>query len=78
MELEKIAAFYDDSVKLACDRFCIKKAHALKALSTDPGWRWQVRRLAKFFGNYGRGIFRRLKPRFASQPRPGRSLPMAS
>jgi len=77
MELEKIAAFYDDPVKLACDRFCIKKAYALKALSTDPGWRWQARRLAKFVGHYGRGKLRQLKPRFASEPRPGRSVPIA-
>jgi len=77
MALDKIAGFYDDPVKQACDRFCIKKAYALKALSTDPGWRWQLRRRVKFVAQYGRGKLRRLKPRFASQAKPGSSMPIA-
>ena len=77
MGLGKIAAFYDDPVKLACDRFCIKKANALKALSTDTGWLWQLRRRVKFVGQYGRGKLRQVKPGFVSQPKPGKSMPIA-
>ena len=60
METEKIAAFYDDPVKKACDEFCFNKAHMLKSLSTDPGPVWQARRVVKFVGQYGRGKLRQL------------------
>ena len=58
MDVDKIAAFYDDPVKQACDDFCFTKAHMLKSLSTDPGPLWQARRLVKFVGQYGRGKLR--------------------
>ena len=60
MDVDKIAAFYDDPVKQACDDFCFNKAHMLKSLSTDPGPLWQARRSAKFIGQYGRGKLRQL------------------
>src|SRR4029079_15984992 len=37
MDTQKIATFYDDPVKQACDRLSIDKAHWLKAFCTDPG-----------------------------------------
>ncbi len=61
MDVDKTATFYEDPVKKACDEFCFDKAHMLKSLSIDPGPRWWARRHVKFFGQYGRGILRRLR-----------------
>ena len=76
MGLDKIAAFYDDPVKQACDRFCVNKAYGLKAYSIDRGAPWWVRRRVKFLAQYGRGKLRQLNPRFASGPKSGRSMPV--
>ncbi len=61
MDLDKIASFYDDPVKLGCDRFSYNKAVTLKAFSTDPGLLWRARRHAKFIGQYTRGTLRLLQ-----------------
>ena len=58
MDADKIAAFYADPVKQACDRFCFDKAHMLKSLSTDRSLVWQARRQIRFIGQYGRGKLR--------------------
>lgn len=76
MGLDKIAAFHDDPVKQARDRFCINKAYGLKAFSIDRSAPWRVRRWVKFFAQYGRGKLRQLSPRFASEPKSGRSMPV--
>jgi hypothetical protein len=60
MGAEKIAAFYDDPVKQACDRFSIEKAHGLKAFSVDPGVHWWIRRQIKFLAHYAIGTLRAL------------------
>ncbi len=60
MGVEKIAAFYDDPVKQACDRFSLGKAYGLKAFSVDPGLWWAIRRRVKFLAHYTRGALRRL------------------
>jgi 2-polyprenyl-6-methoxyphenol hydroxylase-like FAD-dependent oxidoreductase len=70
MDVDKIAAFYDDPVKVACDDFCFNKALTLKAFSTDPGLLWSARRYVKFIGQYGRGKLRQLQaPPLAPAPR---------
>jgi 2-polyprenyl-6-methoxyphenol hydroxylase-like FAD-dependent oxidoreductase len=61
MDTDKIAAFYADPVKQACDNFCFNKALTLKSFSTDPGLRWSARRYVKFIGQYGRGKLRQLQ-----------------
>jgi 2-polyprenyl-6-methoxyphenol hydroxylase-like FAD-dependent oxidoreductase len=58
---DKIAAFYDDPVKLACEAFSRDKAFFLRALSTETGAVWQARRLARFIGGAGVGVLRRLR-----------------
>jgi 2-polyprenyl-6-methoxyphenol hydroxylase-like FAD-dependent oxidoreductase len=63
MGVDKIAGFYDDPVKQACDRFSIDKAYGLKAFSTDPGLTWALRRRIKFLVHLMRGKLRRLAPR---------------
>ena len=60
MGAEKIAAFYDDPVKMACDAWSLDKAHHLKSLSTDPGPSWMVRRVGRFAVRLAQGIRRRL------------------
>jgi 2-polyprenyl-6-methoxyphenol hydroxylase-like FAD-dependent oxidoreductase len=61
MGADKIAAFYDDPVKQACDRFSVAKAFNLKAFSIDTGLSWRLRRWMKFFVHLGRGVLRRFQ-----------------
>ena len=68
MVAEKIAAFYDDPVKQACEEYCIDKAFYLRLISTEPGPIWAARRAAKFLGHRGLGMLRRLQTRFAATP----------
>jgi 2-polyprenyl-6-methoxyphenol hydroxylase-like FAD-dependent oxidoreductase len=75
MSADKVAAFYDDSVKTACDDFSVAKAYWLRSFSTDKSLPWQVRRVVKFAGQYARGVLRRMAGQLAarSQDRHGRS-----
>jgi 2-polyprenyl-6-methoxyphenol hydroxylase-like FAD-dependent oxidoreductase len=59
----KIAAFYDDPVKRACDDFAAEKAHQLKAFSLDTSLSGRLRRLSKFAGQAARGTVRGSLPR---------------
>ena len=63
MGADKIAAFYDDPVRIACERFSRDKAFFLRALSTETGAFWQLRRLTRFVGGAGIGALRRLRAR---------------
>jgi 2-polyprenyl-6-methoxyphenol hydroxylase-like FAD-dependent oxidoreductase len=63
MGADKIAAFYDDPVKLVCETFCRDKAFFLRALSTETGAIWQARRLMRFVGGAGVGAVRRMRGR---------------
>ncbi len=60
----KIAAYYDDPVKLACDAPSLKKAFGLRSYSLNRTPFWIVLRWAKFFAQWGRGTLRR----FAAVP----------
>jgi 2-polyprenyl-6-methoxyphenol hydroxylase-like FAD-dependent oxidoreductase len=51
----KIAAFYDDPVKRACDAFSAAKARKLKALSLDTTAAAELRRRTKFVLQAARG-----------------------
>lgn len=59
MGADKIAAFYTDPEKRACDDFCHGKAFSLRSFSTDPSLAWRARRWIKFVGQYARGTLRR-------------------
>ncbi len=66
MDEAKIAAFYDDPVKRACDEWALEKAYSFRAVSIDPGFHWVLARWARFFAWLGRGFLRRqLEPRHA-------------
>lgn len=67
MGAEKIAAFYDDPVKRACDEASHARAFFLRSLSTETGALWQARRLIRFAAHFGRGMLRSIRePRFVS------------
>ena len=51
----KIAAFYDDPVKQACDALSVNKAFRLRSYSIDPALPWAVLRWVKFVAHWGRG-----------------------
>jgi hypothetical protein len=62
---DKIAAFYDDPVKQACDDFSLAKAYELRSLTVDPGLSWIARRWIKFGGQLARGSLRHVRGRLA-------------
>ena len=68
---DKIAAFYDDPVKRACDEWAMEKAYSFRAVSIDPDFHWALARWARFLAWYGRGVARRPLERWqASGPIP--------
>lgn len=60
MGAEKIAAFYDDPVKQACDDWSIAKAWNFKSVTIEPGLSWSAQRWARFFFSLAEGWKRRL------------------
>jgi 2-polyprenyl-6-methoxyphenol hydroxylase-like FAD-dependent oxidoreductase len=60
MAKDKIAAFYDDPIKTACDEWSIAKAFSFRAVSVDSGLRWKMQRWLRFLVWLGRGQLRRL------------------
>ncbi len=73
MGAAKIAAFYDDTDKRACDSASTAKAYYLRALSTDAGLAWRARRWGRFIGQAGVGALRQARERLSvrSMDRPG-------
>ena len=59
MGVDKIAAFYADPVKNACDRHSFDKAFTLRSMSIDEGLSWRARRWARFLGRLAIGTVRR-------------------
>jgi 2-polyprenyl-6-methoxyphenol hydroxylase-like FAD-dependent oxidoreductase len=58
MGKDKIEAFYDDEVKVACEKFCLEKAFYLRSVSIETALSWRARRVAKFLGHTGKGMAR--------------------
>lgn len=48
MDASKVAAFYDDPVKIACDAASTAKAYHLRSMSIDNGLPWRAARWARF------------------------------
>jgi 2-polyprenyl-6-methoxyphenol hydroxylase-like FAD-dependent oxidoreductase len=67
MAVEKIATFYDDPVKVACEAACADKAYYLRSLSTEIGLPWQARRLGRFVGQAGVGVLRQARGLIAAR-----------
>jgi 2-polyprenyl-6-methoxyphenol hydroxylase-like FAD-dependent oxidoreductase len=64
----KIAAFYDDPVKQACDVHSTHKAFNLRSISIDDGWQWRMRRWSRFMGRLGIGTMRQARNRLFVRP----------
>lgn len=73
MDADKIAAFYDDPVKRACDAASTAKAYHLRSLSTANGLSWRARRWARFIVRSGEGLLRQMRdpPTDGSSPQHG-------
>ena len=56
----KIAAFYADPVKNACDQSSFSKAFSLRSISIDQGLAWRARRWTRFLGRLAIGTARRM------------------
>jgi 2-polyprenyl-6-methoxyphenol hydroxylase-like FAD-dependent oxidoreductase len=68
MGSEKIAAFYDDPVKTACDARSTAKAYHLRSLTIDNGLAWRAQRWARFLLRLGQGTLRRLRKIAGGKP----------
>jgi 2-polyprenyl-6-methoxyphenol hydroxylase-like FAD-dependent oxidoreductase len=71
MGVDKIAAFYDDEIKQACDAASEAKAYYLRALSTSAGLAWTARRWSRFIGQVGVATLRRARSTLRSVERQG-------
>jgi 2-polyprenyl-6-methoxyphenol hydroxylase-like FAD-dependent oxidoreductase len=60
MGADKIAAYYADPVKTACDRHSFNKAFTLRSMSIDESLSWTVRRWTRFLGRLVIGAVRRI------------------
>ncbi len=63
MGSDKIAAFYDDPVQVACDTASVAKAYHLRSLTLDNGLAWRARRWARFLVRSGQGMAMALRRR---------------
>ena len=56
---DKIAAFYDDPVKQACDAWAMEKAWSFRSVSIDESIYWRLQRSARFTNWLAHGLLRR-------------------
>ena len=78
MGSDKIAAFYDDPIKRACDKFSAEKAFLLRSLSVETGLAWRAWRIGKFFAHSGKGALRRAGERLSIMSPRGHTAPARS
>ena len=64
---DKIAAFYDDPVKVACDAWSAAKAYNFRSVSIDNGLYWRAQRWARFVAWFGEGLLRRVRGRLHAE-----------
>ena len=65
MAAEKIAGFYNDSEKTACDARCLAKAYHLRSLSIDNGLSWRAQRWGRFIVRLSQGARRSIRTRLS-------------
>jgi 2-polyprenyl-6-methoxyphenol hydroxylase-like FAD-dependent oxidoreductase len=78
MDADKIAAFYDDPVKQACDDYSLAKAFNLRSFSLNSGLQWRAKRRLKFIAQYGVGALRRLHQKTPAVPSGEQGVPAAT
>jgi 2-polyprenyl-6-methoxyphenol hydroxylase-like FAD-dependent oxidoreductase len=61
MGTDKIAAYYNDPVKTACDAASEAKAFFLRSLSTETAASWRARRMARYVRQRGLGTLRQMR-----------------
>jgi 2-polyprenyl-6-methoxyphenol hydroxylase-like FAD-dependent oxidoreductase len=61
MDAEKIASFYDDPVKQACDAWSMAKAISFRKVTVETGLYWCAQRWARFLAWFGEGALRRVR-----------------
>lgn len=83
MDTQKIAQFYDDPEKQACEAGSREKAYHLRSLSTDNALSWRAQRWVRFLARLAQGTLRAVRKGFSAgsaerlkvpsgQPRHGR------
>ena len=68
MGAEKIAQFYDDPDKTACEARSLAKAYHLRSLSIDNGLSWRARRWARFLVRLAEGTRHSIRKRLVAGP----------
>jgi 2-polyprenyl-6-methoxyphenol hydroxylase-like FAD-dependent oxidoreductase len=61
MGADKIASFYDDPVKQACDAWSMAKAISFRKVTVENGLYWRAQRWARFLAWFGEGCLRRMR-----------------
>jgi hypothetical protein len=61
MDETKIATFYDDPVKQACDAWSMAKAFSFRKVTIENGLYWRAQRWARFLAWFGEGVARRMR-----------------
>ncbi len=69
MGADKIAEYYDDPAKQACDAWSLRKAFSFRRVTIDPGLYWKAQRFARFISDSSKGMIRRLYKRFKTSIR---------
>jgi 2-polyprenyl-6-methoxyphenol hydroxylase-like FAD-dependent oxidoreductase len=70
MDAQKIAGFYNDPEKTACEARSLAKAFHLRSLSIDNGLWWRAQRWARFMARLGQGSTRSISERLTSKSIP--------
>jgi 2-polyprenyl-6-methoxyphenol hydroxylase-like FAD-dependent oxidoreductase len=63
---DKIAGFYDDTVKTECDAWSAAKAYSFRSVTIDNGFAWQAQRWARFAAGLSQGTLRRVRNRLGA------------
>jgi 2-polyprenyl-6-methoxyphenol hydroxylase-like FAD-dependent oxidoreductase len=66
MDTGKIAAFYSDPEKIACEAASLQKAYHLRSLSIDNALAWRAQRWARFAVRLSDGISRSIRKQVSS------------
>ena len=76
MAADKIAAFYDDPAKRACDAMSAAKAWSLRAVSIERGAVWLAKRWMRFLFRLAAGLLRPLGNSASREPADHRVVPV--
>jgi 2-polyprenyl-6-methoxyphenol hydroxylase-like FAD-dependent oxidoreductase len=75
MNAQKIAQFYDDPEKQACEARSREKAYHLRSLSTDNALSWRAQRWARFLARLAQGTLRAVRKGFSAGSAERRTVP---